>query len=108
MTANNDTAEGRKEASTESKLPGLSSTRRHLLGGVAALATIPAAASADTGETDRDDSARVRRLVGNLNGTPDVSPPADLCDELGVQIGYTVVFERRGDEIVMRRAEGAE
>lgn len=44
-------------------------------------------------------------FVGNLNGSPDVLVPPEICDALGIEPGDNVEFVVRDDEVVMRRAD---
>ena len=76
MTANDDTGATPKSESTDSDQLDASTTRRRLLGGAAALATIPAVTSADADVEDGSDETTVdtdeygprRTPTGKLTG----------------------------------------
>ena len=89
MRANTSTAQADKSTSTDSDdLPGTSTTRRRLLGGAAALATIPATASA-TPDDDPDagtnataeDTGPRRTSTGTLSGVWSATELGEEHDE---------------------------
>ena len=81
------------------------SSRRQFLGAAAAALSLPTSFGTDRVRLRSEVIEEKPQTVGNQDGRPQVWVWQDFAEELGIEIGDSVVVERYEDEIAIRPVE---